>query len=70
VEVYGDGHDEGRGLGEPARQVDRRRAHALPARAPAGPKKSLVGHVACRGHGSGHLIWHCLACPNDELPTY
>jgi hypothetical protein len=35
-----------------------------------GPRQVLVGHVACGGHGSGHTIWHCLACPRDEPPTY
>jgi hypothetical protein len=28
-----------------------------------GPNRSLVGHVACSGHGGGgHTIWHCLEC--------
>jgi hypothetical protein len=35
-----------------------------------GPNQVLVGHVACWGHGSGHTIWHCLACPQEEPPTY
>jgi hypothetical protein len=38
---------------------------------PLGPRQVLVGHVACMGHGGGgHTIWHCLACPVDELPTF
>jgi hypothetical protein len=35
-----------------------------------GPNRSQVGHVACRGHGGGHIIWFCRTCPNDEEPTY
>jgi hypothetical protein len=35
-----------------------------------GPNQTLVGNVSCRGHGSGHTIWHCLECPVTELPTY
>lgn len=34
------------------------------------PYTVLVGHVACRGHGSGHTIWHCTTCPPVEPPTY
>lgn len=43
-----------------------------PARCPngheLGPRRVLVGHVACLGHGGGgHTIWHCLEC---EAITY
>lgn len=34
------------------------------------PGRSLVGHVACTGHGGGHLIWHCRGCPDGEPPVY
>lgn len=37
---------------------------------PLEPYKVLVGHIACRGHGSGHTIWHCTTCPATEPPVY
>ncbi|WP_179475344.1 hypothetical protein [Mycolicibacterium vinylchloridicum] len=34
------------------------------------PGNVLVGHQPCRGHGTGHTIWHCLTCFREEPPTY
>jgi hypothetical protein len=27
-----------------------------------GPGQVLVGHVACQGHGGGHVTWTCRTC--------
>ena len=37
---------------------------------PLGPGGVLVGHVACKGHGIGHMLWFCRTCPPEEAPTY
>jgi hypothetical protein len=29
----------------------------------------LMGHVACRGHGTVHTLRHCMACRQEEPPT-
>jgi hypothetical protein len=36
-----------------------------------GTEEVPVGHAACQGHGGGgHPLWHCVVCPEDELPVY
>ncbi len=53
-------------LGELVQTTDGKWIIHTPTRCPnghqLGPNQVLVGHVACLGHGGGHITWTCRTC--------